>query len=64
MSASSLDGTHQGEGAEGWRPRRHDHLVEPFFAGLEVEGEESGEPTLETSTGGWWQWLVERLRGA
>ncbi len=41
------------------RPRRHDHLVEPLFGGLGVEGEGDAPPPARA---GWlaraWAWVV------
>ena len=48
---------------EAWRPRRNDHLVEPFFGGLDVEAQEDETPEPEGEpSGGWWRRLLERLR--
>jgi len=50
-----------------YEPREHDHLVEPFFAGLEVSaskrkgGQERVEPAEETPRGAD-GWLVRMAR--
>ena len=67
MTPSSIDAASPSEGAGDWRPRRHDHLVEPFFAGLETEaaGEERSEAGARPEASEpWWRRILERLRRA
>lgn len=48
-----------------YRPREHDHLVEPMFGGLGVEGGKRRDGERETAAGlrGFWRRLWRALVG-